>query len=248
MSGSVIFVAIDTPSLACAKLMVSSLSPLIGGVKIGLEFFIANGAAGIEELLAAKESSRLKLFLDLKLHDTPNTIKSAFRGLCNFPRIDFVTVHALGGSEMIQAAREAIDLWPERRPQLLAVTLLTSLDDEDLASIGHADVPTTVTRLAELAIDAGADGVVCSGHEVASLRKLHPDAVLMVPGIRLAPDGSDQKRVVTPRAAMDAGASYIVVGRAITAHIESLVSAVEAVIDDLNTKRNGSNHCGPKQH
>lgn len=204
-----IYVALDTPDLAAAKAMAGKLRHHVGGIKLGLEFFMANGRAGVRELAELG----LPVFLDLKLHDIPNTVAKAIMALRELePAI--LTVHAAGGRAMLEDAKAAAPAGTK----VVAVTTLTSLDGADLKSIGCAGDPhEQVLRLTELARESGVDGVVCSGEEVAAAHRLWPKGFFVVPGVRLA-DGvvGDQKRVVTPRAAIDAGASILVVGRPIT--------------------------------
>jgi orotidine-5'-phosphate decarboxylase len=205
-----IFVAIDTPSLERAKLLAEQVSANAGGVKLGLEFFSANGPAGVAAILELG----LPVFLDLKLHDIPNTVAKAVQALAPLePTV--LTVHAAGGRAMLEAAKAAAPA----STKVVAVTVLTSLDGDDLRSIGVPSEPRDqVERLAELAQSAGLDGIVCSGAEVAAARAAWPDGFFVVPGVRLAGgDVSDQKRVVTPRQALDDGASILVIGRPITA-------------------------------
>jgi orotidine-5'-phosphate decarboxylase len=206
---SPIYVAIDTPDLEKAKLIAAKVKGHVGGLKLGLEFFSANGRAGIREMAAIG----MPIFLDLKLHDIPNTVAKAVQALRPLkPAI--LTVHAAGGRAMMEDAKAAA---PEGT-KVVAVTVLTSLDGDDLRSIGLPDDPhAQVERLTLLAREAGLDGVVCSGAEVRGAKKLWPRGFFVVPGVRPA-DGhvADQKRVVTPRQALDGGASIIVVGRPIT--------------------------------
>jgi orotidine-5'-phosphate decarboxylase len=205
-----IFVALDTPDISEAHALASKLRPHVGGLKLGLEFFMAQGPEGVRRM----GGLGLPIFLDLKLHDIPNTVAGALRSLAPLaPSI--VNVHAGGGRAMLAAARAACP--PPTR--LIAVTVLTSLDVADLQEMGVADGPKAqVARLAALAESEGLDGVVCSAAEVAKLRATWPHGLLVVPGIR--PEGAaigDQKRVMTPREAIAAGASLIVIGRPITA-------------------------------
>ncbi|RMF09974.1 MAG: orotidine-5'-phosphate decarboxylase [Alphaproteobacteria bacterium] len=210
--------ALDTqdPDEACA--LVQALGGRVGGVKLGLEFFSAAGRAGVEAVAAAG----LPIFLDLKLHDIPNTVARAVAALV--PLHPFMmTVHTAGGLAMMKAAVESARATADRlgisRPQMVGVTVLTSLDDKDLNDIGVNATPADqAARLAALALDAGLDGVVCSPHEVARLRKLAgPSFTLVVPGIRPAGTApGDQKRVMTPAEALAAGASHLVIGRPIT--------------------------------
>jgi orotidine-5'-phosphate decarboxylase len=214
-----IFCALDTGEIAAARALADALAPSIGGVKLGLEFFVANGPAGVRAVTA----NGLPLFLDLKLHDIPNTVRGAVLSLKGLP-VDFLTVHTGGGAAMMRAAaqaRDAAGLSGRRgKTHILGVTVLTSLDSADLARVGQdRNVAAQVERLAVLAKESGLDGIVCSPAEVALVRRaVGPDFVLMVPGIRPAGHGGgdDQKRTLTPREAIDAGADYLVIGRPIT--------------------------------
>ena len=204
-----IFVAIDTQDVHHAAALARDLRGMAGGVKLGLEFFCANGEAGV--LRVAEHE--LPVFLDLKLHDIPNTVGKAVAALAHLqPAV--LTVHAAGGREMLRAAKQAAP--PQTK--VVAVTVLTSLDQDDLASIGvRASPATQVERLTDLAREAGVDGIVCSGSEVAAARAAWPDGFFVVPGVRPAgAQVADQKRVVTPRQALDDGASILVIGRPIT--------------------------------
>jgi orotidine-5'-phosphate decarboxylase len=206
---SPIYVAIDTPDLARAKALAAKVRHHVGGLKLGLEFFLANGRPGVAEMAALG----LPIFLDLKLHDIPNTVASAIQALGDFePAV--LTVHAAGGRAMLEDAKAAAH--PGTR--VVAVTMLTSLDGHDLAATGiGGDAHDQVARLTDLAAEAGIDGVVCSGEEVAAAKKRWRQGFFVVPGLRLAGgEAGDQKRVVTPRAALDAGASILVIGRPIT--------------------------------
>jgi len=207
---SPIFVAIDTPELERATAIAQAVRDHAGGVKLGLEFFCAHGPAGVERVAALG----LPVFLDLKLHDIPNTVAKSVAALAPLaPAI--LTVHATGGHEMLRAAKQAAP--PGTR--VVAVTLLTSLDQADLGDLGMTWSPKDqVTRLARLARDAGVDGIVCSGEEVADAKAAWPHGFFVVPGIRPAgADIGDQKRVVTPQRALQDGASVLVIGRPITA-------------------------------
>ena len=204
-----IFVAIDTPSLERAKLLAEQVRATAGGVKLGLEFFSANGPAGVAAILELG----IPVFLDVKLHDIPNTVAKAIEALAPLePAV--LTVHAAGGRAMLEAAKGAAPAGTK----VVAVTVLTSLDGDDLASIGvKSGSHDQVERLAGLAREAGLDGIVCSGDEVAAARKNWKDGFFVVPGIRpLNSHAADQKRVMTPRKAIDAGASILVIGRPVT--------------------------------
>ena len=204
-----IYVALDTPDLERAKALAKRVRHHVGGLKLGLEFFAAHGAHGVREM----SHLGLPIFLDLKLHDIPNTVAKSIQALAGLePAI--LTVHAAGGQAMLEDAKAAAPAGTK----VVAVTMLTSLDDADLAAIGVQDrAHDQVLRLTELARRAGVDGIVCSGEEVQAAHHLWPKGFFVVPGVRPG-DGAtgDQKRVVTPRQAVDRGASVLVVGRPIT--------------------------------
>jgi orotidine-5'-phosphate decarboxylase len=206
---SPIFVAIDTPDVHRAAAIARDVSGVAAGVKLGLEFFCANGDEGVLRI-AEHETP---IFLDLKLHDIPNTVGKAVAALAHL-QAAILTVHAAGGRAMMAAAKAAAP----QGTRVVGVTVLTSLDASDLGSIGVAGAPEAqVARLAGLARDAGLDGIVCSGAEVASVRADWPDGFFVVPGVRPAgAEVGDQKRVVTPAQAVADGASVLVIGRPIT--------------------------------
>ncbi|WP_439580094.1 orotidine-5'-phosphate decarboxylase [Elioraea sp.] len=209
-----IAVALDTPDPARAASWARALAGHVGVAKVGLELFTAAGAGAV----AAVRESGLPVFLDVKLHDIPNTVAGAVRSAARLG-VAMLTVHAAGGAAMMEAAREAADSAGPDRPMILAVTVLTSLTTSDLAATGVEAAPASqVLRLARLAIASGADGIVCSPLEVAPLRAaLGASVPLVVPGIR--PVGSradDQARVTTPAEAVAAGADWLVIGRPIT--------------------------------
>ncbi|WP_425064068.1 orotidine-5'-phosphate decarboxylase [Pyruvatibacter mobilis] len=231
ISRNPVFCALDTPSPDKAARMARQVGDAVGGLKLGLEFFMAAGPEGFRTV--AKEGR--PLFLDLKLHDIPNTVAGAVRSLLPLkPAI--LNVHAQGGMAMMQAARDAANEAPEgERPLMIAVTMLTSLDQADLERQGNRVAPADyVRRLAEQAAEAGLDGVVCSAHEIETLRmELGPDFKLIVPGIRPAgADIGDQKRVMTPAEARALGADILVIGRPITA-ADDPAAAARAIADDL---------------
>lgn len=206
---SPIYVAVDTTDLARAKEIAGKVRNHVGGLKLGLEFFCANGHDGVREMAALG----LPIFLDLKLHDIPNTVAKAVQALHPLaPAI--LTVHADGGRAMMEDAKAAAPAGT----RVVGVTVLTSLDDSDLAETGvPGGAHGQVERLTMLAREAGLDGVVCSGAEVAAAKALWSEGFFVVPGVRPAETGSgDQKRVVTPRQALDNGASILVIGRPIT--------------------------------
>jgi orotidine-5'-phosphate decarboxylase len=207
-----LIVALDTADVGRARLWAAAVNPHAGLLKLGLEFFLANGPAGFAQITGAP------IFLDLKLHDIPNTVAGAVRAVLPLqPRM--LTVHTSGGAAMVRAAQQAAAGAGPDRPLILAVTVLTSLGQGDLSATGVVAKPADqVLRLGRLAVESGADGLVCSPLEVAMLRQaLGPAVKLVVPGIR--PTGSeagDQARTMTPAEAVAAGADWIVVGRPIT--------------------------------
>ena len=213
-----IYVAIDTPDFEVAKAMALRVKSHVGGIKLGLEFFSANGRAGVREMGALG----LPIFLDLKLHDIPNTVAKAIQALRPLnPAI--LTIHAAGGRAMMEDAKAAAPTGTK----VVAVTILTSLDAGDLAAAGMmGSAHDQVERLTRSAMEAGLDGVVCSGEEVAAARKIWPKGFFVVPGVRPVNGAvSDQKRVVTPRQAIDRGASILVIGRPITQATDPDVAA-----------------------
>lgn len=218
-----ICVALDTPDLDRARTLAKKLRPHVGYLKIGMEFFYANGAKGYEVVAA----EGLPIFLDLKLHDIPNTVAEGMRSLMRLsPHPALINLHASGGMAMMQAAAEAIG----GRARLIAVTLLTSLSNDDIWAAGFnakLDTGAHAAVLAKLAKAAGLDGVVCSSHDLAGIRAATgPEFLTVVPGIRPAEDAShDQKRIATPKAAVAAGADILVIGRAITGAADPAVAA-----------------------
>ncbi len=229
-----ILVGIDTPDLQRAGIIARSVAGRVGGVKIGKEFFTAQGPDKVRQIIGDQ-----KLFLDLKFHDIPNTVAGALRSSLGMkPAI--VNVHASGGRAMMKAAAQAAQEEADKRgvakPLVIGVTVLTSLDDEDLASVSQqGPAAAQVERLAALAQSCGLDGVVCSPHEIAALRRLcGPDFKLVVPGIRPTwADVGDQKRIMTPAEAVAEGADYIVIGRPISAASDP-AEAAERVAEELS--------------
>ncbi len=208
-----LIVALDVPNAAAATEMMNRLEGVCQWFKVGLELFTAAGPAVLEPLVARGHS----VFLDLKFHDIPNTVAGAVRSAAALGA-RMLTVHAAGGPAMLAAARSALEGLSEP-PQLLAVTVLTSMDEAQLRAAGVERAPAEqVGLLAKLGLEAGIHGFVCSPREVAALRALTgPEGVLVVPGIRPAGAASgDQRRIATPAEALCAGASYLVVGRPIT--------------------------------
>jgi orotidine-5'-phosphate decarboxylase len=222
-----LIVALDVPDAATARALVDRLTGRVGMFKVGSQLFTAAGPDLVRELVGRGE----KIFLDLKYHDIPNTVASAVSGACQLG-VSLVDVHALGGRAMMEAAVGAL---PTLGARLLAITVLTSHDQESLGQVGVAgDLPGSVRRLALLAKEAEVDGVVASPHEVALIREAcGPDFRIVTPGIRPAGGAShDQARAATPAAALAAGADYLVVGRPIT-QAEDPVAAVAAILREM---------------
>lgn len=221
-----IFVGLDTTDVEKAQRLAKLLAGAVGGVKVGKEFFTSQGPDGVRAAVGGAP-----LFLDLKFHDIPNTVAGAVRAAVHL-RPKILNVHASGGRAMMEAAAEAAretaeDLGVER-PQVIGVTVLTSLDAGDLEAVGQKGPPEAqVERLALLAQESGLDGVVCSPREIARLRQAcGPDFLLVVPGIRPSwAAAGDQKRIMTPREAVAAGADILVIGRPITGAEDPLAAA-----------------------
>ncbi len=219
-----ICVALDTPDVAQAKALARAVKPHVGMMKIGMEFFYANGAAGYE----AVASEGIPIFLDLKLHDIPNTVAQGLTSLLKLSPAPVITnIHATGGLDMMKAAKDAVG----DRAKLIAVTVLTSLSNDNIWAAGFDSRKTDqhALNLAKLAHQAGLDGVVCSPLDLAAIRKSLPrDFLTIVPGIRPADAAThDQKRVATPKAALEAGADILVIGRAITGAADPAKAAAD---------------------
>ena len=216
-----VYLALDVPQLDHALELANKVHSHIGGVKLGLEFFCAHGHHGVHEV--AKLG--LPIFLDLKLHDIPNTVAAAMQAI-HVLEPAIVTVHGSGGRAMMEDAKAAAG----EHCKVVAVTMLTSLDERDLERTGvSGSAHDQVLRIAELAKAAGLDGVVCSGHEVGAVHAAWKDGFLVVPGLRPAGTSlGDQKRAVTPQAAREAGASVLVIGRPIS-RADDPVAAARAI-------------------
>lgn len=225
MNTNPVYLALDLPRLEAAEALARKVAAHVGGFKIGLEFFCAHGHHGVHELAHVG----LPIFLDLKLHDIPNTVAAAMQAV-HVLEPAIVTVHASGGRAMMEDAKAAAG----EHCKVVGVTVLTSLDESDLKGTGIAASPhDQVLRLAELAHASGLDGIVCSGHEVAAVHRQWKDGFFVVPGLRpddgrTAGRNGDQKRIVTPRQARDHGASVLVIGRPIS-RAEDPVSAARAI-------------------
>ncbi|WP_043832627.1 orotidine-5'-phosphate decarboxylase [Muricoccus aerilatus] len=214
--------ALDTDSAERAEELAAALAPHVGLLKLGLEFFVAQGSAAV-----ARVTRHRPVFLDLKFHDIPNTVAGAVRSACALGPA-MLTIHAGGGPAMVAAAREAAEGFGAARPAILAVTVLTSMDAAALAATGVSGGPSQqVLRLARMAMENGADGLVCSPREVSLIRDAHGSGpLLVVPGIRPAGSAAgDQSRIATPGDAVAAGADWLVVGRPITGAAEPAAAA-----------------------
>jgi orotidine-5'-phosphate decarboxylase len=225
-----LIVALDVPDAGSASVLVDRLDDTCSWFKVGLELFIAAGPAVLEPILRRGH----RVFLDLKLHDIPNTVAGAVRSAASLG-VDLLTVHAAGGPAMLTAAREALT-GAAHAPQLLAVTVLTSMDASQVGAIGIGRSPAEqVELIAKMGLAAGIRGFVCSPQEVGALRALTgPEGTLVIPGIR--PSGGaagDQKRVATPAQALQMGASYLVVGRPITQAADP-AKAAEAILEEMS--------------
>lgn len=230
-----IICAIDTIEVEEADELVSQIRDHVGAIKLGLEFFTANGSTGVRKLAHHK----VPVFLDLKFHDIPNTVARAIKATAGIDTF-MMTVHTAGGRAMLKAAidasMEVAVLTGKYRPQVIGVTVLTSLDQADINMIGVRDnLNDQVARLADLAQSCGLDGVVCSPYEITTLRKqCGSDFTLVVPGIR--PEGSaqdDQKRTLTPAEALAKGATHLVIGRPIT-QAENPARMAKGIKDSLS--------------
>jgi len=224
-----IYCAIDKPDLQQAMNLCENLTGLPIGIKLGMEFFNAEGRHGVEQINTAYPDT--SIFVDLKYHDIPNTVAGAARSITKNFSPAFLNVHAAGGLDMMKAARDACPA----DTKLLAVTILTSLDEQAIQEVGYANpIADRVCQMASLAKQAGLDGIVCSPFEIEMVRKeCGEDLALMVPGIR--PAGSakgDQKRIMTPKDALDNGASHLVIGRPIS-QAENPRDAAQEILDSL---------------
>ena len=228
-----LIVALDLPNAAAAAQLADGLKGRVGIFKVGSELFTAEGPLLARYLAASGE----KVFLDLKFHDIPNTVRAAAREAAGFG-VKMLNVHGLGGRRMMEAALEgAREAGGASRPLVLAVTILTSLATSDLDDLGIAGTPEdAAVRIARLAQTSGLDGVVASAREVVAIRRAcGPQFVIITPGIRPAgAPSNDQTRTMTPRGAMEAGADYLVIGRPITAAPHP-ASAADAIVKEMET-------------
>ena len=227
-----LIVALDVPSLKEMEAALNRLPETIEWYKVGLELFCAEGPAVLEPL----KKRNKKIFLDLKLHDIPQTVANAVKTAASHG-VNLMTVHAIGGRAMLEAAAKAAREC-DNPPKLVAVTTLTSLSQNDFADLGiDRTVSEQALALGELAISSGIDGMVTSAHEAGALRNAFPDAVLVTPGIRM-PDGDvgDQKRVATPAFAVQQGSSHLVVGRPIM-QADDPATITTAILADIKNAR-----------
>jgi orotidine-5'-phosphate decarboxylase len=231
---SPILIALDVDRIAQADTLVQQLAPHVGGFKVGKQLFVSEGPAAVAPIV----DRGLRLFLDLKFHDIPNTVAGAVRAGTRLGAW-MMTVHASGGHDMLKAARDAAHeeaaTTGGTRPLIVGVTVLTSLDNARLAEVGAGDgVRAQVQRLAALAQKAGIDGVVASPQEIGLIRETcGPDFAIVTPGIRPASSSKDdQARTMTPREAVQAGASYLVIGRPITGAADPAAAAA-AINDEI---------------
>lgn len=235
MQHNPIICAVDTTDVAQAQALAASLNGSVGALKLGLEFFTANGAAGVREIATQK----FPIFLDLKFHDIPNTVAGAIRATAGIDTF-MMTVHTAGGQAMLRAAidasMEVAATTGKERPLIVGVTILTSLDQQDLERMGIRDkLQDQVKRMADLAQESGLDGIVCSPHEISLIRDhCGADFTLVVPGIRPAgSESGDQKRVLTPKEALEKGADYLVIGRPITGAADPKAAA-QSILKSLD--------------
>ena len=230
-----LIVALDVPNKNELINTLNRLPDIINWYKVGLELFIAEGP----EILKILKSFGKKIFLDLKLHDIPQTVENAINVACQYD-VDMMTVHGLGGKKMLEAAANAASNF-KNPPKLVAVTTLTSLGDEDLNDIGISkDISSQALSLGSLAISSGIDGLVTSAFEAKVLRDEFPSSLLITPGIRLKDDNvNDQKRVATPDFALRQGATHLVVGRSILKSNDPLFVVENIMADIKKDKLNG---------
>jgi orotidine-5'-phosphate decarboxylase len=214
LSTSKLIIALDFAEAAQALTLIEQFNPAQCALKIGSELFTRSGPQLVQTIVARG----FRVFLDLKFHDIPHTVAQACQAAADLG-VWMLTVHASGGEAMLQAARVAVEGYGKTRPKIVAVTVLTSLAEDDLSTIGvPGTIPQQVERLAHLSQKMGVDGIVCSAQEVAHIKQYCGASFLAVtPGIRMPGDAShDQIRVITPKAAVDAGSDYLVMGRSIT--------------------------------
>ena len=224
-----ILCALDTTNVAQASTLAVTLSSDVGGIKLGLEFFGANGPQGYKEIIKANQN----IFLDLKLHDIPNTVAQSVKAASNLG-VWMLNVHASGGSIMMKAAKEATAGLVDP-PLIIGVTMLTSLNEKDVNEVGIQDISNQVLSLASLAKKNSLDGIVCSANEVGSIKELlGKDFVTVTPGIRSSDSSKDdQSRVSSARNAIEKGADYLVIGRPIT-QSDNPMKSLDSIIKEIS--------------
>ena len=226
-----IILAVDVNSLKMAKSLVSDLKDYIGGVKLGMEFFNSYGPKGVKEI----SHFGIPIFLDLKLHDIPITIYKTIKSLLDL-NVAIINVHSSGGKDMMEAAARARNEYKDSSTKIVAVTVLTSLDDQDLNEIGFInESQDLVLKLAKLTKESGLDGIVCSAKEIALIKNnIGKDFTLVVPGIRLNNENlNDQKRVMSPGDAIKEGADLLVIGRPIT-DSHSPIDTINEILNQID--------------
>lgn len=224
-----VFCAVDKPDIEAAIKLCTVIQETGIGIKLGLEFFNALGPQGVEKIQT--EFPNIPVFMDMKYYDIPNTVAGAVRAISKNLKPAYLNVHASGGLEMMQAAKDAC----APQTKLIAVTILTSFDEQGMSEAGYKDnIRERVVEMARLTQKAGLDGIVCSPHEIDIIRKeCGKDFILMVPGIRPAGSNTDdQKRVLTPKEAIDKGATHLVIGRPIS-QADNPLKAVQDILTSL---------------
>ena len=223
-----IFCALDFTDLKKTLDFIKLIKNNVGGIKLGLEFFTKNGPQGVEKI----KKFGLPVFLDLKLHDIPNTVKQSLKNVLSLEP-DYLTVHLSGGYKMIEILQDV-----KKKTKIIGVSFLTSLDGEDLKNMGiNMNASEYVENLVKIGVNAGIDGVVSSANEVENLKKKFNDIIFVTPGIRLPSDKrDDQKRIESPRSAVTSGADILVIGRPITESKNPLVSINEIINNIENEK------------
>ncbi len=224
-----IICAIDFSDIKYAYNLVKKLKWKVFAIKLGLEFFIANGIEGVKKI----EEIGIPIFLDLKLHDIPNTVAKSINILKHL-NLCMLTIHISGGAQMMQMVVNALN---DTKVKIIGVTMLTSLANDDLLKMGfdNKTIDEHVINLSRLALRSGLDGVVCSGHEITGIkRSFGKDFIVVVPGIRLSDENNDQKRIMTPVQAMNLGADYLVIGREIT-NSNDPIGMVSQINEEINT-------------
>ena len=223
-----IFCALDFTNLEESINFTNKIKNHIGGIKLGLEFFTKNGPNGVEKI----KKIGLPIFLDLKFHDIPNTVKQSIKNVLDLSP-DYITVHLSGGYQMI---KELNDI--KRKTKIIGVSMLTSLDDKDLKNMGvNFGKQNFINNLVKIGVKAGIDGIVCSPKEVKYLKKSYKNLIFVTPGIRLPTENrDDQKRVESPKFAVKAGSDILVIGRSITKS-KNPVNTLKKIVQNINDEK-----------